>query len=69
MIRVLEIFWFEIEINYSISKLLFHSWLLTLQTQIAFSMVNETPIPTVDDMKGKKDETDKCVWYCEIFYI
>ena len=31
-------------------------------------MDNETPIPTVDDMEGQKDETDKCITcrYCEI---
>ena len=29
-------------------------------------MDNETPIPTVDDMKGQKDETNKYMWYCEI---
>ena len=38
----------------------------TSDTSFGFRMDNDTPIPTVDDMEGQKDETDKCVWYCEI---
>ena len=38
----------------------------TSDTSFGFSTDNETPIHTVDDMEGQKDETDKCVWYCEI---
>ena len=37
-------------------------------TSFAFSTDNETSIPTVDDMEGQKDKTDKYMWpwYCEI---
>ena len=40
----------------------------TSDTSFAFSTDNETPIPTVDDMEGQKDKTDKYMWpwYCEI---
>ena len=38
----------------------------TSDTSFGFSTDNETPIHTVDDMEGQKDETDECVWYCEI---
>ena len=32
----------------------------------AFSMDTETPIPTMNDMEGQKDESDKYMWYSEI---